>query len=216
MFFWSNPYKTSYHFSLKLWSHDLIYRIAWVTWCNIVDDVMDRNYVAVTLNSKYSYFANLINWLALQNDYTMFNQLSTPRCECVSGNWKPFKNDKKCFLFHLKTLLFLRYLNFWTDVFGYAGKRLHIKKVKVSFKIYNGIYWKTNHYNTHIILYLKMFYNKYGLELVSLPHSLHDFWTNVFVWLWRKFFVWLPLLLEILGKLYIVLICFPIAGVINF
>ena len=28
------------------------------------------------------------------------------------GNWKLFKNDEKCFLFHLKLSSFSRYLNF--------------------------------------------------------------------------------------------------------
>ena len=27
----------------------------------------------------------------------------TPRSETVFGNWKPFKSDEKCFLFHLKS-----------------------------------------------------------------------------------------------------------------
>ena len=44
---------------------------------------------------------------------------------------------------------------------------------------------------------------KRSLELVSLPHFLHNFWRKIFLPLhsinWRSFNVWLPLLCEILG-----------------
>ena len=66
----------------------------------------------------------------------------------------PLKVMKNAFYLTLKLFSFFKYLNL-ADVFGYAGKRLDIKKVKVSFKIYEGIYWETNYYNTHITQYLK-------------------------------------------------------------
>ena len=34
----------------------------------------------------------------------------------IFGNWEPFKNDEKRFLFHVKLFSFLRYLNFCLDV----------------------------------------------------------------------------------------------------
>ena len=48
---------------------------------------------------------------------------------------------------------------------------------------------------------------KTGLELVSLPHLLHDFWRKIFL-LWHSFTrpnfkVWLSLLPEILGNMCI-------------
>ena len=53
----------------------------------------------------------------------------------------------------------------------------------------------------------KAFFKKIkgDLELVSLPHFLHDFWRKLFLLLffinWPNFFVWLPLLPEILGNI---------------
>ena len=42
-----------------------------------------------------------------------------------------------------------------------------------------------------------------GLELVSVPHVLHNFWRKIFLLLysinWPSLIVWLPLLHEILG-----------------
>ena len=32
-----------------------------------------------------------------------YTQRSTLRSETIFGNWKPFTNDEKCFLFHLKS-----------------------------------------------------------------------------------------------------------------
>ena len=36
--------------------------------------------------------------------------------------WKPFKNDEKWFLFHLKTFLVLKILKFSSRIFDYAEK----------------------------------------------------------------------------------------------
>ena len=66
-------------------------------------------------------------------------------------------------------------------------------------------------------LFLKI---KKGLELVSLPHFLHNFWREIFLLLYSiylpNFIVWLPLLCEILGNIYIAIICKPVCDVMNF
>ena len=73
----------------------------------------------------------------------------------ISGNWKPFKNDEKCFLLCLKKALFVpKILKFLSWLFGHGGKRLDIKE-KVNFKICDIIGWTANNYNTHIDQYLK-------------------------------------------------------------
>ena len=61
---------------------------------------------------------------------------------------------------------------------------------------------------------------KIGLELISLPHFLHDFWRKIFLLL---YYITLPnliarllLLLEILGNMYIVIVCWPGCDIINF
>ena len=58
--------------------------------------------------------------------------------------WKPFKNNEKCFLYHLKSpfrsqdiLIFV--LNFWP-----FRKKGLIKKDKFNFKIYDITVWLTN------------------------------------------------------------------------
>ena len=49
------------------------------------------------------------------------------------------------------------------------------------------------------------------LELMSLPHFLHDFWRKIFLLLyystWPNLNVWLPLLCEILGNMCFVIAC---------
>ena len=46
-----------------------------------------------------------------------------------------------------------------------------------------------------------------GLELVFLPHFLHNFWRKIFLLLysitWPNFNIWLPLLREIFDNMYL-------------
>ena len=61
-------------------------------------------------------------------------------------------------------------------------------------------------------LHISFFLNiKTGLELVSLPHFLHNFWRKIFFLLysinWPHFIAWLPLLCEILGNMFIAIVC---------
>ena len=50
-----------------------------------------------------------------------------------------------------------------------------------------------------------------GLEIVPAAHFVYDFSTKMFLKLysinWPNFIVWLPLLLEILGNMYIAIVC---------
>ena len=63
--------------------------------------------------------------------------------------------------------------------------------------------WVADHLlSSHIKLFQKI---KRGLELVSLPHFLHNFWRKIF--LLPSFIVWLPLLHEILGNVCIAIVC---------
>ena len=80
-------------------------------------------------------------------------------------------------------------------------------------------YWNSD--ADHLLLPdIKTFYEtKIVLELVSLPHFLHDFSRKIFLTLnshnCTNFTHWLSLLLEILGagNMCIVIICFPVYGV---
>ena len=58
---------------------------------------------------------------------------------------------------------------------------------------------------------IKRFFFKNGLELVSLPPFLHDFWRKVFPWLysfnWLNLTVWLSLIREILDNMCIEIVC---------
>ena len=62
----------------------------------------------------------------------------------------------------------------------------------------------------HIKLFKEL---KRGLELVSLPHFLYDFWRKLFLLLYSinclNLIVWLLLRCEILGNMYIVIVCKP-------
>ena len=59
-----------------------------------------------------------------------------------------------------------------------------------------------------------------GLELVSLPHFLHNFWSKIFLLIysinWSSFIVWLFLICEILGNMFIAIVCLPGCDIINF
>ena len=76
-------------------------------------------------------------------------------------------------------------------------------------------YFDTKKVLTICFYLIKLFQEtKSGLELVSLPHFLHDFWRKMFLALysinWSNFIEWLSLLLEILGNKCIVIIFFQL------
>ena len=68
-----------------------------------------------------------------------------------------------------------------------------------------------------IMLFYKI---KRGLELVSLPHFVHNFWRKIFILLYSinpsSFIVWLLLLREILGDMCIVIVWKPDCDVMTF
>ena len=55
---------------------------------------------------------------------------------------------------------------------------------------------------------------------VSLPNFLHDFWRNIFPWLysinWPNLIVWLALFREIFVNVCFVIVCWPCCDFINF
>ena len=67
---------------------------------------------------------------------------------------------------------------------------------------------------------LKFYILSRRLGLASPPHFVYDFWRKMLFMLysinWPNSVAWLPLLLEILGNMCIVIICYPVCGVINF
>ena len=81
------------------------------------------------------------------------------------------------------------------------------------------IYWNcADHW---LLLHIKLFQKtRWSLELVSLPHFLHDFWTKIFFTLYSisspNYMIWLRLLLGMLGNMYIVIVYFVGCDVINF
>ena len=73
--------------------------------------------------------------------------IQRPTLGSISGKWKHFINDEKCFLFYLERSFFLKYLNFCPEISGRVEERLD-KKVKVfSNKV---VAWETNDHKTHI------------------------------------------------------------------
>ena len=73
-------------------------------------------------------------------------------------------------------------------------------------------YIETKLRTTLLLLHKKLFYEtKRGVELVSLPHFLHDFYRKSFLFLysitWLNFIAWLSFLLEISGNMFIVIGC---------
>ena len=70
------------------------------------------------------------------------------------GNWKPFKNDEKYFLFPLKSSFRSQVFKFLSWNFGHVAKRLDLKD-QVNVKFYDVTAWLTNSCNTHITKYLE-------------------------------------------------------------
>ena len=59
-----------------------------------------------------------------------------------------------------------------------------------------------------------------GLEIVSSPHFVCEFSTKIPLVLysinWPNFIAWLPLFLEILGNMFIAIVCYPGCDVTDF
>ena len=57
-------------------------------------------------------------------------------------------------------------------------------------------------------------------SMVFLSNFVYDFWRKMFLMLysinWRNVIVWLLVLLEILGNMFIAILCFPVCVAINF
>ena len=80
-------------------------------------------------------------------------------------------------------------------------------------KLYKTLdYWSRDNLNFDIL--------EKGLGIVSSPHFVYDFSIKMFLMLyfiiWPNFIVWWPLLLKILGNMYIGSVCYPVCDVITF
>ena len=79
-----------------------------------------------------------------------------------------------------------------------------------------------NYAADHLLLpCINLFFRKNrGLELVSMPHFLHNFWKKIFLLLYSinspNFIVWLPLLWKILDNMCITIVCKPGCDAMNF
>ena len=62
--------------------------------------------------------------------------------------WKPFKNDEKCFLFHLESSFRSPYIKIFVLTFWSYRKNGLIRKVRLISKFMTT--WLTNNYDTHI------------------------------------------------------------------
>ena len=80
-------------------------------------------------------------------------------------------------------------------------------------KLYKTLdYWSRDNLNFDIL--------EKGLGIVSSPHFVYDFSIKMFLMLysiiWPNFIAWWPLLLKILGNMYIGSVCYPVCDVITF
>ena len=55
-------------------------------------------------------------------------QRCTLRSETVFDNWKTFKNDEKCFLFHLKSSFRSQVSKFLSRLFGHVEKTARLER----------------------------------------------------------------------------------------
>ena len=95
--------------------------------------ILTSDGIGLFLQNFKTYESLMIKkWLIYQMEILV--KLSSSRCtlrpETVFGNWKPFKNDEKCFLFHLKSFLLSRSFSFCLD-FLIMYKNGLIKKIRL-------------------------------------------------------------------------------------
>ena len=72
-----------------------------------------------TLTEKIYNFSGVLN-ANLKSDSHL------PKKTCYLPHWKPFKNDEKCFLFHLKSSF--KIFKFLSWLFGHVGKTAWLEK----------------------------------------------------------------------------------------
>ena len=92
------------------------------------DDFMIKKHLfralKVVENSQNTFTAKYV----FQNCKLLIYSLRpTRKSKTISENWKPFKNDEKCFLFHVKSSFLSWDIYFLSWLFSYVGKRLDKK-----------------------------------------------------------------------------------------
>ena len=113
---------------------------------------------------KNTYFEEHPRTTADQMICNKNKSVSHLKSETIFGNWKPFKNNEKCLLFHLKIAFFPRYLNFCLD-FLVMKKNGLIKKIRLVSK------FMTSQHGNRLLQYT---YFKINLSILFEPFFLHD------------------------------------------
>ena len=134
--------------------------------------------------------------LIVSNNRYIFLQKS-----CIK--WRR-KTSSRPFLFFLKKLYMINgdYVKWSGAQFQYILMILNLAYNKS--KLYKTLdYWSWD--------MLNFIFSEKGLGIVCPPHFVYDFSTKMFLLIcssnWPIFFVWLPLLLEILGNMCVAFVC---------
>ena len=144
--------------------------------------------------------------------------------EVTSNNWKPFKNDEQCFLFHCKRRfrswdIYIFVLSFWlckkrldkkgnfkiydvTDLNILGQEKQTLKPFRLLIQIYAQSWSFIKGSRTSFTIFCIWFFQEIFLMLYSID--------------WPNFTVCLPSLLAILDNMCIVIICCPVFDIINF
>ena len=129
--------------------------------------------------------------------------------QMLCGKWGRKTSSRPLFIFW-KSLIWCE--SKWSaSSFHYIAIPLNLPYNKS--KLYKTLdYWSSDITNFN--------FSEKGLGLVSPPHFVHDFSRKMFLMLLSinrpNFIVWLPLLLEILGNMFITIACWPDCDVIKF
>ena len=94
-------------------------------------------------------------WKAFWNRlwFNLVIQRSTLGSYTISGNWRRFKKDEKCFLFLLWAFFVLKVFKLLPRLLGHIGKLID-NKAKFNFKIYDVTDWKRKQITIHIFSYI--------------------------------------------------------------
>ena len=98
----------------------------------------------IRIFASISYKTNTMHKISSKKVY----KRRTLKSGTIFGSWKPFKNDEKWFLFHLKSSFLSQDIQFFVLTFGYVEKQFD-QKDRVNFKIYDVTNWLTKNCNTH-------------------------------------------------------------------
>ena len=101
------------------------------------------------------------------------------------GNWKPFKNDEKCFLLHLKTSFRSQYISNFVLTFWPCRKTAWLERQSYFQNLCHNLV--NSNYNTNIAQYLKNESDNEIWSVNKIDHEKRFSWKIIHKMWWRNY-----------------------------